>query len=293
MIRILVTGASGQLGTELQRARLPAGWALLTPARAELDLLQPQNVRQTVDRLKPDAVINAAAYTAVDKAESEPEPAFAINCTAAAALAEAAAASGAPLVHVSTDYVFSGDKSEPYVETDPIAPLSVYGRSKAEGEEAVLAAHARAVVLRTAWVYSAHRANFVKTMLRLSEARAEISVVADQAGRPTAATDLAAACIAIARKQLAGDAAARGIYHYCGAGDASWADLAEAVFVEASEHGRAVTRVKRITTEEFPTAAKRPANSRLDTTKIEGALGIRPWPWRQALKACVAELLSR
>jgi dTDP-4-dehydrorhamnose reductase len=290
---LLVVGANGQLGLELQRAPLPRGWVLRAAGRDELDLAQPGAVREAIATLRPDAVINAAAYTAVDKAQTESELAFAINRDGAASLAEAAAKLDAPLVQVSTDYVFSGDKPAPYVETDPKAPLGVYGRSKSEGEDAVLGAHPRAAVLRTSWVYSPHRANFVKTMLRLGATRGEVRVVADQVGRPTAARDLAAACVAVTERLLAEDQATAGVFHYAGAGDASWADFAEAIFEEAAKHGRAPVRVARITTADYPTPARRPANSRLDTTRIETSLGIRPRPWRDALRECVAELLAR
>jgi dTDP-4-dehydrorhamnose reductase len=306
--RVLIVGASGQLGLELQRARIPADWTLICPTRDQLDLTDTRGVAPAVAALAPDAIINAAAYTGVDKAESEPDAAFALNRDGPAALARATGApaprrhapvlAGAapvlqlPLVHVSTDYVFSGDKPTPYVETDAMAPTSVYGRSKAEGEALVLAAHPHAAIVRSSWVYSPHRANFVKTMLRLGETRDEVSVVADQIGRPTAAADLATACIAITQRLLAGDAVAQGVFHYAGAGDTSWAEFAEAIFAEAALRGRVPVRVKRITTAEFPTPARRPANSRLDTSKIE-RLGITPRPWREALRLCLDELLVR
>jgi dTDP-4-dehydrorhamnose reductase len=291
MPRILVTGASGQVGLEMQRAPLPPGWTLITPAREDLDLLDTAAIAGAVAALQPDAIINAAAYTAVDKAESEPDLAFALNRDAPEALARAAAALDAPILHLSTDYVFDGEKSAPYVETDPRNPIGAYARSKAAGEVAVLDAPARAAIMRTSWVFSAHRANFVKTMLRLGEARDEVAVVADQHGRPTAAADLARACIAIADQLLARTDTARGIFHFANTGDATWADFAEAIFAGAAARGRHPVRVRRITTAEFPTPARRPANSRLDTTKIETTLGIRPRTWRDALNECLDELL--
>lgn len=292
MARVLVVGASGQLGMELRRAQVPAAWALFFPERAEMDLASPAQAASALEVLKPDAVINAAAYTAVDRAESEAEFAFAINCHGPEAIARAAAQRGAAFLQVSSDYVFGGDKPFPYVETDAPSPLGVYGQSKAAGERAVLAVHPGVIVVRTSWVYSPHRANFVKTMLRLGEQRAEVSVVDDQVGRPTAAAELAAACIELTRRKLAGDNAAAGVFHYAGAGEASWADFAEAAFAEAEARGRAPVRVRRITTADYPTPARRPANSRLDTTKIE-RLGIVPRPWREALGAVMDELLSR
>ena len=291
MPRILVTGASGQLGVELQRAHLPANWTLLRPTRADLDLSETSRLARAIEALAPDAIINTAAYTAVDKAESEPDLAFALNRDAPEALAHAAARRGAPLVHLSTDYVFDGAKAGAYVETDARSPIGAYGRSKAAGEVAVLAAPARAAIVRTSWVFSAHRANFVKTMLRLGESNAEVRVVADQHGRPTAASDLAAACIALTERLLARDEAARGVFHFANAGDATWADFAEAIFAGAEARGRAPVRVRRIATAEFPTAAQRPANSRLDTTRFETALAITPRPWREALNECLDELL--
>jgi dTDP-4-dehydrorhamnose reductase len=292
MTRVLLLGASGQLGTEILRARLPAGWTIVAAERGVFDLADPPRLREATITARPDAIINAAAYTAVDKAESEPTLAFLLNRDAPAALAEAAREIDAPIILVSTDYVFDGKKSAPYVETDPIGPTSVYGASKAEGETALMQHAPRAAVLRTSWVYSSHRANFVKTMLRLGETRDEVSVVADQLGRPTAAGDLAAACIAMTERLLARDAAAQGTFHYSGAGDATWADFADAIFAGAADRGRNAVAVRRITTAEYPTAAKRPANSRLDTSKIE-ALGIAPRTWRDALNVCLDELLER
>jgi dTDP-4-dehydrorhamnose reductase len=292
MTRVLLLGASGQLGTEILRTRLPAGWTIVAAERGVFDLADPPRLREATITARPDAIINAAAYTAVDKAESEPALAFLLNRDAPAALAEAAREIDAPIIHVSTDYVFDGKKAAPYVETDPIGPTSVYGASKAEGETALMQHAPRAAVLRTSWVYSSHRANFVKTMLRLGETRDEVSVVADQLGRPTAAGDLAAACIAMTERLLARDAAAQGTFHYSGAGDATWADFADAIFAGAADRGRNAVAVRRITTAEYPTAAKRPANSRLDTSKIE-ALGIAPRTWRDALNVCLDELLER
>lgn len=292
MARVLVIGASGQLGQELRRAAVPGGWTMLFADRDELDLTDPSAAARALAAIAPDAVINAAAYTAVDKAEAEPKLAFAVNCTGAAAVAGQAAALGAPFLQLSTDYVFAGDKPEPYVETDAKAPLGAYARSKAAGEDAVLVAHPAATIVRTSWLFSPFGANFVKTMLRLGDSRDEIGVVADQFGRPTAADDLAQACVAIIERRLAGDGAAAGIFHYAGAGNTAWADFAEAIFNEATRHGRRPVHINRIATADYPTAARRPANSRLDTGKIESVLGIRPRPWRQSLGRCLDELLG-
>ncbi|MBX3428466.1 MAG: dTDP-4-dehydrorhamnose reductase [Hyphomonadaceae bacterium] len=288
MTRVLLFGANGQLGLALRRAKLPAGWTLKALSRADLDLSDTPAIEAAIAAFKPDSIINAAAYTAVDKAESEPKLAFALNRDAPAAMARAAL--GAPLIHISTDYVFRGDKRTPYLETDRRDPINTYGRSKAEGEIAVLEAHARATIVRTSWIFSADRANFLKTMLRLAETRDEVAVVSDQRGRPTAAHDLARACIALVEQHLAGDSHTAGLFHFAGAGETSWAEFAEAIFAEAASRGRRPVHVRRVTTGDFPTPAKRPVNSSLDTTKIE-ALGIAPAPWRDGAIMCLDALL--
>jgi dTDP-4-dehydrorhamnose reductase len=292
MTRLLVIGGSGQLGSELTRAALPEGWTLSAPARDLLDITNTSAIATFVAAQRPDIIINASAYTAVDKAEHEPDLAFALNRNGPGALAKAAAAADAALVHVSTDYVFAGEGDRAYLETDPKAPLGVYGRSKSEGEDAVLAAGARAAIVRTSWVFSAHRANFVKTMLRLGETREEVGIVADQHGRPTSAGDLAGSCMALAQRLNERDARAEGLFHFANTGDASWADFAEAIFAGASARGRKPVRVNRIATADFPTPARRPANSRLDTSKISALLGAPPRPWRAALDECLDELLA-
>lgn len=291
-MKVLVFGKSGQLAQALAES---AGddVSIVALGRGACDLTQTSAIAMAIADAAPDAVINAAAYTAVDKAESEPEAAEALNALAPAAMAAACAARGIPFVHVSTDYVFDGAKNAPYIESDPIAPQSAYGRSKAGGERGVLASGARAAILRTSWVYSAHGANFVKTMLRLAATRDEIGVVADQFGRPTWARDLADACLASAKALVAGKGEAAGVFHYAGGGDATWADFAEAIFAEAARRGLPNARVKRITTADYPTPAKRPANSRLDTTKIEATLGIRARPWREALALCMDEIAAQ
>lgn len=286
MARVLVVGATGQLGLALQRQALPPRWTLDCLTRADIDLTNTKSIATILAARGVDAIINASAHTAVDRAETERELAFQLNRDAPAAIA----ALGVPLVHVSTDYVFAGDKATPYVETDERNPISVYGASKAAGEDAVLAATQRAAIVRTAWVYSPDRSNFVKTMLRLGAERDEVSVVADQVGTPTSADDLAAACISLAVRQLGGTSDAFGVFHYAGRNEASWADFAEAIFAGAERRGRRPVSVKRITTADYPTPAKRPANSRLDTSKIEG-LGVRVRPWRDALDDCLDRLL--
>ncbi len=291
MTRVLVFGGTGQLGLALQRAQLPASWEIKTLSRRDLDLERTDAIEAAIATLRPAVIINASGYTGVDKAESEPELALALNRDAPAAMARAASAIGAPLAHISTDYVFRGDKPAPYVETDARDPVSVYGVSKADGEVAVLDAHERAAIVRTSWVFSADRTNFLKTMLRLGETRDEVGVVGDQLGRPTGTDELARACIALVSRLLDGDADAAGVFHFAGAGEATWADFAEAIFTQATQHGRNRVRVKRILTAEYPTPAQRPANSRLDTSKIE-ALGITPAPWRDGVRQYVAQLLA-
>lgn len=296
-MRILVLGRSGQLAQELARfGDGGEGVETICIGRDTLDLSSPSGLGSALDsaisRAQPDAVVNASAYTAVDKAESDNAGAFALNRDAPGAIAQACLSHGVPLVHVSTDYVFDGRKPDPYVETDPRTPLGVYGHSKSEGEDRILSSGAMASILRTSWVYSATGSNFVKTMLRLAETRDEVGVVADQAGRPTWARDLAEACLASARAMAVGQADAAGVFHYAGAGDAVWADVAEAVFAGAVLRGAPSARVKRITTAEYPTPARRPANSRLDTSLIERTLNIRARPWREGVDLCLDQLLG-
>ena len=254
--------------------------------RARCDLLT-QDPAPLVRGSGVAGVINASAYTAVDKAESEPDLAFRLNGDAVGAMARACAEVGVPFVHFSTDYVFDGHKASPYVETDPRGPLGLYGRSKAEGEDAVEAAGGSWSIFRTAWVVSAHGANFIKTMKRLASERDEVSVVDDQHGRPTWAADAARVAVMAVERHLAGDKALQGVFHLAGDDDATWADVAAAVFEDQqARHGKA-TRLKRITTAEYPTPAARPANSRLDTTKLQAALDWRPRPWRETVTACL------
>lgn len=283
-MKIVVLGRSGQLARALARAPIHGDATLVSLGRDALDLTDASTTAAVLGAQRADLIINAAAYTAVDKAESEPAAAFALNRDAPAAIARFCAESGARLVHVSTDYVFDGAKAGAYVEDDARAPLNVYGRSKAEGEDAVLNSGADAVIVRTSWVYAAEGANFLRTMLRLAETRDEIGVVDDQIGAPTWAADLADACLA------AGAATARGAFHYAAAGAGSWADFAEAVFTEAAQRGLPHARVKRISARDYPTAAARPANSRLDTSKFERAFGVVLRPWREALGACMGEV---
>jgi len=260
-------------------------------ARPEIDLTEPAGLAARIAAANPSLVINAAAYTAVDKAESEPETAHAINAVAPGEIARGAAAAGAPVIHVSTDYVFDGTMKRPYREDDPISPLGVYGRTKLAGEQRVAEANPHHVIVRTAWVYSAHGANFVKTMLRLGAERDELAIVSDQVGCPTSAEDLATAILAIADKILHDpDAGDLGVTHVCGTGIASWYDLAAAVFAALPEGDGRKPRVRPILTEDYPTPATRPANSRLDTGRLERQFGFVMPNWVDSVRKVVGEL---
>lgn len=294
-MRFVATGGPGQLVLSLAERLAGTGDSFVAVGPPELDLSAGDDaaVHAALAAAAPDAIINAAAHTAVDKAESERDLAFAINATGAGAVARAAKRLGVPVVHVSTDYVFAGDKPEPYVESDATGPTGVYGASKLAGEEAVLASGADAAILRTAWVYSPFGANFVKTMLRVAGMREELGVVDDQRGCPTNALDLADACIAVARHLATGnDPAHRGLFHATGSGEGSWADFAEAIFAQSAAHGGPVARVKRITTADYPTPAQRPANSRLSGDKLAAAHGIRLPLWQESLPPVVARLVT-
>jgi len=284
----LVIGKSGQL------ARALASKAGVTAVgRGELDLLRADEseIANLLDASRCEALINAAAYTAVDRAESDVENAFALNQRAPRLLAMACTRAKIPLVHVSTDYVFDGAKSAPYVESDPTGPLNVYGASKAAGENDVLAGGGRAAVIRTSWVYGAHASNFLTTMLQLAASRAEVDVVNDQHGAPTWAADLATACYTAAERMTQGDESATGLLHFAGAGEATWATFAEEIFEQARLRGLPAAKVRAISSLEYPTVAQRPQNSRLDTSRFETIFGP-PRPWRQALSLCMDEVAA-
>lgn len=286
---ILVIGRDGQLSESLLRLDP----ALTAYGLDKVDLTRPEEAEAAVIAAAPTLVINAAAHTAVDKAEGEEDLAYAINAAGAEAVARGAAKAGAAFVQISTDYVFPGDKDGAWSEDDPTDPLGAYGRTKLAGERLVMAANPRSVVIRTAWVYCDFGANFVKTMLRLAD-RDRLTVVADQRGNPTSAVDLAEAILAIAPRLAAAPAGdpAFGIYHYCGAGTVSWAGFAEAVFDAALARGMiaAAPEVAHIPSSEYPTPAKRPANSAMDCTKFETTFGIATKPWRESLGAVLDQL---
>lgn len=287
-LRLVVTGREGQVARALAEAGAVAGITVVCLARPELDLERPDRVVDLITAARPDVVINAAAHTAVDQAESEPERAMAVNAAGAGAVAAAAATVRAPVIQLSTDYVFDGLKRTSYVEDDPVAPTGAYGLSKLAGERAVMAATADHAILRTAWVYAPFGKNFVRTMLRLGAARDEVGVVSDQIGCPTYAPDIADGILAVARNLVdrPGDPALRGIFHMAGAGETTWAGLAEAIF---AIEGLPV-RVRPIATADYPTPARRPANSRLDCAKLAGSHGLRLPDWRSSLAACLDRL---
>ncbi len=293
-MRIAVTGRHGQVARALAEIGGRHGHEILLLGRPDLDLADPSTVEPAIRAARPDAVISAAAYTAVDKAESEPELAEQINGAGAGAVAGAAAALGVPVLQVSTDYVFDGSKAAPYVEDDPTGPLGAYGRSKLAGERAVAAATARHAILRTAWVYAPYGANFVRTMLRIAGTKPEVAVVADQHGCPTSALDIATTLLGVAARMAAEpeDKALTGVFHMAAGGEAVWADVAEAVFAASRARGGPSAAVKRITTAEFPTQARRPANSRLDCAKLRRAYGIALPDWRVPLERTVSRLIG-
>lgn len=294
-MRIVVTGGPGQLVLSLTERGPIVGCEIAAVGPPELDLavLDDEVIYAALAAARPDVIVNAAAHTAVDRAESERDLAFAINAEGAGAVARAALQCGVPLVQISTDYVFSGDKTAPYVESDPTGPTGAYGASKLAGEVAVQASGADAAILRTSWVYSPFGANFVKTMLRIADARDEVMVVDDQRGNPTSALDLADAVIAVAKHLTQGpDSRHRGVFHATGTGEASWADLAEAVFAASAQLGGPSARVARIASADYPTAAKRPGNSRLDCTSFSDRHGVRLPDWRNSVVAVTARLVT-
>ena len=285
-MKILLTGCAGQLGRELKRSLACLG-ELVALDRRQVDLATPENLRDVVRAIAPAAIVNAAAYTAVDKAESEPALVDAINGVAPGVLADEARRRGALLIHYSTDYVFDGAKSTPYTEEDVPAPLAAYGHSKLAGELAIAAAGGRHLIIRTSWVYGLHGSNFMKTMLRLGRERDELRVVGDQFGAPTWTRHLAdVTALILARAEMPD-----GLYHLAAAGETSWHGYAEAIFAEALRAGlmEKVPAVRRITSADYPLPAKRPSNSRLDCSRFRRDFGLALPDWRTGLIDCLAD----
>ncbi len=294
--KILVVGCNGQVGQELLERAEAHGLVVSGLDLPAIDITDETSIRSALASNAPDLIVNAAAYTAVDKAESESAIARAVNETGPKLLAEAAAGIGVPLFHISTDYVFDGQKEGPYEETDPVAPLGVYGATKTAGDDAVRASLTAHIILRTAWVYSSHGGNFVKTMLRLAGERDELSVVGDQHGCPTAAGDVADALLTIASQYFSEPESMRGrwgTYHFCSGPATTWHGFAEAIMKGAASRGRPSIPVQRIPTADYPTPAERPKNSVLDCTKIQQTFGIMPRPWTLALNQVLDRLLER
>lgn len=290
-MKVLVTGRAGQLARGLLEAADGGGVQVVAIGRRELDLADGKSVAAVVASERPDVVVNAAAYTAVDKAETEPAGARAVNALGAEHVAGACAAHSIPIIHISTDYVFDGTKHGPYVEDDPTGPINVYGRTKLEGEQRVAKACERHLILRTAWLHSPWGANFVKTMLRLGAMQPSISVVDDQLGSPTFAPDLAGIVLATAARIVADPAGMRwGIYHAVGGGETTWFGFANEVFRCAAAHGLPVADVTAIATSGYPTPARRPANSRLNCDRLRLLLGLELPDWRVGVQDCVARL---
>jgi dTDP-4-dehydrorhamnose reductase len=297
-MRILLFGRNGQVGWELQRSLAPLGELVPLGSGTEEgrvgDFGDPEGVARTIRELRPDAIVNAAAYTAVDKAESEAERAAQVNAVTPGVIAQEAAKLGAWLVHYSTDYVFDGGGTRPWREDDPTGPLSVYGRTKLAGEQRIAAANPRHLVLRTSWVYGARGGNFAKTMLRLAREREQLTVIDDQFGAPTGA-DLLADVTAHALRAAVADAAKAGIYHVAAAGETTWNGYARFVVGKAQQSGEKLKcspqQVEPVPTSAFPTPARRPHNSRLDTARFRAAFGLVLPPWQQGVARMLEEIL--
>lgn len=293
-MRILVTGKEGQVDTSLQVLGEQLGLEIIRIGLPEIDLSQPETLEGPVREARPDVIISSAAYTAVDKAETEADLAQKINGDAPGELARLAKELNIPILHLSTDYVFAGDKDGVYDENDVPAPVSVYGKTKLSGEQQIAAQTDNHVILRTAWVYSPYGNNFVKTMLRLGETRDQLNVVADQHGCPTYAPEIARALLAIAQ-QVANDIdpTLRGTFHLTGQGETTWAEFAEAIFEGSASRGGKSVKVNPISTSDYPTPAKRPANSRLSGAKLDQTYGLLLDQWRISLDSCLDRLITQ
>lgn len=291
-MKILITGAQGQVGKELVTIASEQGFSVIAAGRNELDITEIKSVNGYIKSQQAELVINAAAYTAVDKAEEEQDIAYAINRDGAANLASVCNDNNIPLLQISTDYVFDGTKKEAYNESDNTSPLGVYGISKWQGEEAIRQALPQHIILRIAWVFGTQGNNFVKTMLRLAKERDELNVVADQFGGPSPAKDIAKTLVALAKQYQKNKTLEWGTYHYCGTDKTSWCEFSKEIFKQAKDHGLIEKEIKvnAITTAEYPTPAKRPANSMLDCSKIKNTFGIEMPSWKDALNKVLTEL---
>ena len=294
-MRIVVTGREGQVARALRERGAVFGHEIICVGRPDFDLSGDRaRIERALSAARPEAIVSAAAYTGVDKAEEERDLAFAINAVAPGVIANAARALGVPLVHLSTDYVFDGRSPAPYSECDPTGPLGVYGASKLAGETAVLNAHDDVAILRTAWVYSPFGSNFVKTMLRLATGCDDVRVVCDQIGNPTSAMDIADGLLVIL-SNLAKNVGTeqRGVFHMSGGGEASWAGFADAIFAASAAAGGPRAQVTAVSSEDYPTIVVRPANSRLDCRKLEAVHGVRLPDWRASLPRIVDRLVQQ
>lgn len=291
-IRIAITGRQGQIAYALAEAGPDLNVKIISLGRPQLDLALPETVEPALKAATPDVVVNAAAYTAVDQAEREPEIALAVNGIGAGAVAAVAKRLGIPVIQLSTDYVFDGDKASPYVEGDLVAPVCAYGVSKLAGEQAVAAATGDHVILRTAWVYAPYGKNFVRTMLTLAGSRDEVRIVVDQLGCPTYAPDIALAIVRIARNLLENpsNSLLRGIFHLAGSGETNWADFGAEIFAFLAAKGLHKPKLIPISSAEYPTTARRPANSRLNCTKLARVHGVELPIWRDSLRKCLERL---
>jgi len=292
-MKIMITGSGGQLGKEIVMQIESLEFEPVAMDLPDLDITHPDQIRKVIAELTPCMVINASAYTNVDGAETHTEAAYAVNRDGPAHLAAACSAFAIPLIHISTDFVFDGRKKNPYLESDRVSPLSIYGKSKAEGEAAVRTALRQHLIVRTSWLYSEHGHNFVKTMLNLGRERDQLSVVADQYGCPTGAADLAGAILTMAKKIIAGDKIRWGTYHYSGEGTTTWHGFAEAIFkLAASREKLKIRQVKSITTDQYPLPARRPLYSSLDCGLILDQFGVQTMPWEQSLATVIGKIYS-
>ncbi len=292
-MKILLTGSLGQLGREIKEVAINSGLDIISMDLPEIDITDSENLRRIFSEVKPSVVVNAAAYTAVDLAETQKNICYAANSDGPANLARLCVKNNAQLIHISTDYVFDGNSKIPYSEDDPVAPINVYGKSKVEGETAVLSTPGRHIILRTSWLYGRYGKNFVKTMLRMGQEKESIQVVNDQYGCPTCAYDLADTIVAVIRWVSEENSNKSGVYHYCGSGITTWYEFAVSIFEIVKELGlKRIPLIKPISTSQYPTAAKRPLYTALDCSKIKKRFGVELKPWKQSLKRTIHQIID-